>query len=625
MEHDVDFFTRLVAPRRRDEGGPLGKDSLKRLLDTLHPTGEVTSPVDLGVTDAGSRSLAGVSDSARKMQDIRSGGGPWARKPGIMEPRVTTEGPLFPPEDINPAPQPDMLAQNRMRHQEFQQPPVAPRSEGVSVSEIVEKATELFQVGRAIAGSAVHRARQKFIVRLAETKQSIEENFPELQSPEVMAVRETISKIVADTNEGLKKPLVSVRDTEVNRRQFLVGGTATAIAASFANSEINKMTEPLGKSMGSTLSAEVPGSQEQVLLPELGPKVYDMGKLAGKGAGGLTALYLNMKLEKVVKNGKTVKIPRLIKEQETIHFTGGVGDIWDAKVGVVQKKKPEWVNNTKRAKAVFEKIYETQQHKNEFLSLEQLTDRMDAGIRDVNQILDWKSLNTLSFNEVKFTNLTESDVELVKRLSEKIDGTMLMAYVMTEIMPSLDDHEFNMNVLDFLAQNAGSLYLIVLAAMGDPYLSNGPFQFTSFAVYDMGSKDKRGASAINMLLPKEKRIGGSVLALQTIDDHIKAGQLFAVYNIAAFLSGLRRNKDTSLKAEQLIDTLWSNLDTLDDDVILKYISAAHHLPGNARKAFKKLLENKFQKDFLDFADKGIKTYAKKSAGGHGAIKKRLGR
>jgi hypothetical protein len=141
-------------------------------------------------------------------------------------------------------------------------------------------------------------------------------------------------------------------------------------------------------------------------------------------------------------------------------------------------------------------------------------------------------------------------------------------------------------------------------------------------VYDMGSKDKRGASAINMLLPKEKRIGGSVLALQTIDDHIKAGQLFAVYNIAAFLSGLRRNKDTSLKAEQLIDTLWSNLDTLDDDVILKYISAAHHLPGNA---FKKLLENKFQKDFLDFADKGIKTYAKKSAGGHGAIKKRLGR
>ena len=68
--------------------------------------------------------------------------------------------------------------------------------------------------------------------------------------------------------------------------------------------------------------------QEQVLLPELGPRVYDMGKLAGKGAGGLTALYLNMKSGSV------------IEKKETIDFTKGVTNIWDAKVNVVKKKKP---------------------------------------------------------------------------------------------------------------------------------------------------------------------------------------------------------------------------------------------------------------------------------------------
>jgi hypothetical protein len=352
--------------------------------------------------------------------------------------------------------------------------------------------------------------------------------------------------------------------------------------------------------------------QEQVLLPELGPRVYDMGKLAGKGAGGLTALYLNMKSGSV------------IEKKETIDFTKGVTNIWDAKVNVVKEKKPGWADNTKRAKEVFVKTYETRQHKNEKLSLRELTDRMDAGIQEVNQSINWENFNTLKFTEVNFTNLTENDVELVKRLSEKIDGTMLMAYVMTEIMPALKDHKFNVELLEFLSQNAGSLFLICLAAMGDPYLSNGPFQFTSFAVYDVGAKDKRGASAINMLLPKEKRIGGSVLKLQTINDHIKAGQLFAVYNLGAFLSGIRRNKKAP-KADQLIAAMWQHLDTLDEDVILKYISAAHHLPGNARTALLKLVNNGFQKDFLDFADSDIKTYAKKSAGGHAALKKELGR
>lgn len=481
------------------------------------------------------------------------------------------------------------------------------------IVEALETAAELVKKGKVVAAGAVHRARQQFGKQLKKTTEALEESFPELQSPGMVVMREAVGKIATDANESLKKTVVSVGNKEVSRRGFLAGGAAAAVTTAFAGAGMNKAAEVPGKTPDSALGFDLtPDSQEQALLPELGPKVYDMGKLAGKGAGGLTALYLNMKSGSV------------IEKKETIDFTKGVTNIWDAKVDVVKKKKPDWANNTKRAKEVFVKTYETRQHKNEMLSLEQLTNRMDAGIQEVNQSLDWKNLNTLKFTEVNFTNLTESDVELVKRLSEKIDGTMLMAYVMTEIMPALKDHKFNIELLEFLSQNAGSLFLICLAAMGDPYLSNGPFQFTSFAVYDVSTKDKRGASAINTLLPKEKRIGGSVLKLQTIDDHIKAGQLFAVYNLGAFISGVRRNQKGP-KADQVIDTLWKHLDTLDEDVILKYISAAHHLPGNARTALLKLVNNGFQKDFLDFADSGIKTYAKKSAGGHAALKKELGR
>jgi hypothetical protein len=618
MKHKGNPFQKPHAPLGESKDGAFGERSLGDLMQTILRTGEIidrSNPQPEIVPQKSTPAVAPM-DTAGLLQDIRRRIDSDRQAPLPEIPRqsddIAPAGPMSPAFYTNK----DTTRVPVSVPKTPETAPVIPNQNAPETSpakEVFEAALELAKKGKSIAASVVHRARQQFKQGAQKTAEALEENFPELQSPGMMVMREAVATIAADTNENLKKTLVSVGGKELSRRSFLGGALATAAVGQGLASSLYKAPEAPKNAQNIMPGFDLePATQEQGIARELGPRVYDMGKLAGKGAGGLTALYLNMKPGSV------------IEKQETIDFTMSVGDIWDAKVGVVQKKKPGWVDNTRRAKVVFEKIYETQQHKNEFLSLEQLTNRMDVGVRDVNQSLDWKNLNTLDFNEVNFTNLTESDVELVKKLSEKIDGTMLMAYVMTEIMPALKDHSLNMELLDFLSQNAGVLYLIVLAAMGDPYISNGPFQFTSFAVYDVSDKDKRGASAVNMLLPKGKRIGGSVISLKTIDDHIKAGQLFAVYNIAAFLSGLRRNQK-STKADQLIGTLWNHLDTLDDDVILKYISAAHHLPGNARKALGRLVDNGFQKDFLDFADKGIKTYAKKSAGGHSALKKRLGR
>jgi hypothetical protein len=250
--------------------------------------------------------------------------------------------------------------------------------------------------------------------------------------------------------------------------------------------------------------------------------------------------------------------------------------------------------------------------------LENFINKTDGVIQDVNQSLDWGQLNKITFNEEKFTHLTDSDVRLVKDLAERITGTMLLAFSITELMPALKDHKVNVAMYRFLLKNAGTAFLRCIPALYDVYLSAGLFQFTSFAVYDVSEKEKRGASAINVLLPKEKKIKGSVVGLRSDEEQMKAAQLFAIRNLAYLIEGIRNpnlKTHNPQKAEARIQTLQKHASSLDV-AILQYISSAHHLPSDARTAFIKWVDQDFSGSHAALASAGIRDYIKKSNGGY---------
>ena len=433
-------------------------------------------------------------------------------------------------------------------------------------------------------------------------------------------VKEAVPPMVDTVKEGakwvdkkleLEKPVVSIKGQSVSRRAFLGGAVATAVAAQGIARGMETLIEKNPEAKSET-SAGIDFEQQDGRGIELGPKIYDMGPLAGRAMGGLFAYYLGM------KEGETT--PKRLE----IDFGKSVKSLWQKKVEKVQKKKPAWAKNTERAREVYTNLYHHERKSNEGMSLENFITKTDAAIREVNQSLNWNQLNKIEFIEEKFTHLTDQDVLLVKQLAERVTGTMLLGFSITELMPALRDHKINVAMYRFLLENAGTEFLRCIPALYDVYLSAGLFQFTSFAVYDMGDKDKRGASAINALLPKEKQIPGSVVRLRSDEEQMKAAQLFAIRNLAFLVEGIRRGKpgESEELKERRIQTLWQHVNSLDV-AILQYISSAHHLPGDARTAFIRWIDKGFSGSHADLASAGIRDYIKKSNGGYQELERVL--
>lgn len=435
-------------------------------------------------------------------------------------------------------------------------------------------------------------------------------------------VKEAIPPLVAPIVDGVKrvdqalqleKPVVEVRGHEVSRRAFLGGGLATAVTGAVIGSSVQNILPEVRRAEAQRSHIPLEQNPDGQVKRESGPQVYDMGVLAGRGVGDLFCDYLNV--------AKGTKLPQRLK----IDFEQANWRLWTRKAEVVGRKKPAWVENTKYGGAVYTQLYQSERETMSGMSLEDFITKTDSVIQDVNQSLNWEQLNKIEFNEEKFTHLTDSDVQLVKQLAERISGTMLLAFSITELMPALNDHKINVAMYRFLLKNAGTAFLRSIPALYDVYLSAGLFQFTSFAVYDVGEKDKRGASAINVLLPKEKRIKGSVVKLRTDEEQMKAAQLFAIRNLAYLIEGIRNpNLKTydPKKTEARIQTLLNHAGSLDV-AILQYISSAHHLPGDARTAFIKWVDRGFSGSHADLASAGIRNYIKKSHGGYQELERVL--
>lgn len=487
-----------------------------------------------------------------------------------------------------------------------------------------EVAREALRQGVALGSQALHRARlwfqREMDMPLPRDRQSLSvvtrrDALNQVLGTSSAKVRETAKKVT----EELKKPAMVVGQKNVSRREVLGGmlataavgqGVASKIQSSFeAKAQVKDLPKPMFDLAPESAAAIEP--VEDLDAHELGPKEYDMGALAGMGVGDLFSDYLGLK--------KGARVPRRLM----IDFLKSAQKLWERKATKVKRQKPGWLSNIQHIGEQFTDYYERHPEAREKTTLEDFLAKTDGIIDDVNRSLDWVGLRAAA-GETKMRHLKDTDIILIKKLSEKVTGTMLLGYSITELMPALRDSEKNVAVYRFLLENAGPGFLGAIPAVYDVYGSAGLFQFTSFALYDLGGDQRRGASMINQLLPKEKRIDGSVSKVLSPEDQIKAAQLFAVYNIAYFIEDLRARSKSSV-ADKRIETLTRQLNSdVMGVALLQYIASAHHLPRDARTAFKKWLDKDLKGSHAALASAGIRDYIKKSYASYRELEKVLG-
>src|SRR3989344_8957 len=226
------------------------------------------------------------------------------------------------------------------------------------------------------------------------------------------------------------------------------------------------------------------------------------------------------------------------------------------------------------------------------MSLDGYIAEAQRSIDIVNVHLNWDKVGEMY-------GLERHKLRLAKAISTSLDGRDLIAYALTELMPTTNG-ELNKKVFDTLLRKAGREYIELIPALYDKYASFGQYQFTSFALYSIGTSH-RGASKVNQALPSNYRIPDSMIRLEG-NDHHKAAYLFSIHNIASLISTLNGSNYGTL------DKVWKH----NKSNIVKYIATAHNRPASASKAAKRWLSNGARYDFTSSTDRHIRGYAIKT-------------
>lgn len=197
---------------------------------------------------------------------------------------------------------------------------------------------------------------------------------------------------------------------------------------------------------------------------------------------------------------------------------------------------------------------------------------------------------------------------MFKALAQDIRGLDLIAYGMTEIMPT-SEGDLNVKVLDILLRNAGSNYMFTIPALHDRMLSLGYYQFTSYAV---NSGTGQGASRMNKFLPKEAKIPGSVIALRN-GEHHRAAYLFALDNLANLAKRTNEKEFVALKKA---------LKQKPGDIVT-FMATAHHAPGLALRCMKSWLSKGAKGTLNEHLRGRLRPYGKKSDNNLAALERSL--
>ncbi len=273
-----------------------------------------------------------------------------------------------------------------------------------------------------------------------------------------------------------------------------------------------------------------------------------------------------------------------IPTSATVNFAENLADMWARKINR-KKISDASVDNAHTPLSVFLENPKK-------INLKKFVSEADAEITLVNKNIRWSSM-------CKSYKLAEVECKMLKTIVLDIRGVDLIAYGMTELMPSAEG-DLNVKILNILLQNAGSNYIMAVPAMYDQMLSFGLYQFTSYALRDDGKK-LEGASRVNKHLQKSAQIPGSVIKLRNGENH-RAAYLFAIHNFALLC------KQTNAK-EFAVLRLATKRKPGD---LVTFMATAHHAPGLAIKSARVWLQKGAKEDLNPYLIGRLKPYGKKT-------------
>lgn len=361
-----------------------------------------------------------------------------------------------------------------------------------------------------------------------------------------------------------------------SRREFLAGAAAAiAVGAAGADAEARQSK---AAPMPSKVLEKRPSQEElpRYIFLEAQKHAYTInaGELAGRNLAGLFALYA----------GNDPKKP--IPAELEVDFKYRLAQLWRKKLGLPEEVKPtdvQFYKNNKTMLDLAEQLYRS--YDPERLSRVPLAEYM----REVEEHIQvaresvaerWDELENIR-------GLSKANIGMVRQFERQLSGKALLAYALTELMPS-EDGKANAAMLDFLLQNAGAQFVESIPALGDTHISYGPYQITDMALV---SRDKSSGSAklnrqFGIPVPaKMSEMSGSL-------HHTTAYALALEAGIAA----ITRNKNVP---EAALRDFVSNPEN-----ILTFVAVSHHRPADAQK---------WLRTYLDMRAKEMKRPEKKTS------------
>lgn len=386
----------------------------------------------------------------------------------------------------------------------------------------------------------------------------------------------------SESEPDKKLGLETGRAFKLNRRELLNLAMGASAATALA-----KLAEIGGRTIIERQKHEPEEVEEQEIgeeLPELpeipyNPKRCETETLAGRRFADLYTKYTNIK--------------GTVPKTAYIDFDYQLHELWKQK----ERRSSYGKVVVQTGRRLRKEYREKPLHKVEIVSYIR---QVEVAVGDVKKNFNWKV-----FGGIK--KLRTEELEFVESIGKSVNAKDLLAYSLTELMPSADG-KLNVKVLEFLLKNAGQEYVESIPAIYDPKTSFGPYQFTEFALYDHKGT-RRGASIANRALPESKKIPGSVSKLRTVAHH-KAAYLFMVDNIANLVHKIDWDK---------FDVLKKQLEKNKDDIIA-YAATAHHGPAPANRYATKWLKDDAKKPYREYCGRVYKLYAQKTEANLKAIR-----
>ncbi len=319
--------------------------------------------------------------------------------------------------------------------------------------------------------------------------------------------------------------------------------------------------------------------------------IVDLRPLRGMKLGNLNAWYV----------GVSGKAP----EFSQINFVENLNDLWERKLarGVTPATK----------KSYQEVVARYQAGDRGLTTLPDFVAEADNEIKTVHAAIDYSALcanwdERVRKSQAKEKHFLNADgCLLLKDITAQISGRDLVAYGMTELLPSRNG-EVNVRLMDVLLQNAGSEYLNSLPALGDKMFSFGFYQFTSYAVRHDAS-GAHGASMINLYVNKSAQLtSGSVVGLKGVEHH-RAAYMFAVYNIANWIRFSTPEERTELR----------RLFPDNMDQMAQFMAVAHHLPTPAINRARSWVKGGGTKPLVEYLGPSLTIYANKTKENRAAL------